>query len=260
MQGKLRDSAMSFSMQRMSGLARGRWLIDMLYPPRCFACLRRTARLDLCRTCTSEVSGLPSAMCRICGIPFFGANQREHTCSRCLTARPSYHRARACVAYGDLGHGASPLALALHRYKYGRDVTLASPMAQILADRCPLPSRHDVLVPVPLHVARLRWRGFNQALLLAKPLAKRRRLPIAPSVLQRNRPTAPQVGLNEGDRRRNLTGAFSVTDSRAVRGRNVLLVDDVLTTGATAEECARSLRRAGARRVDVLVLARVALH
>lgn len=96
--------------------------------------------------------------------------------------------------------------------------------------------------------------------MLAKVLAKRRGLPVAPSILQRNRPTAPQVGLNERDRRRNLTGAFSVTDGRAIRDRSVLLVDDVLTTGATAEECARSLRRAGARRVDVLVLARVALH
>jgi ComF family protein len=148
----------------------------------------------------------------------------------------------------------------LHRYKYDRDVTLAAPMGRILADLCPLAPCHEILVPVPLHVARLRWRGFNQALLLAKELATRRRLRIAPSLLRRNRPTMPQVGLNERDRRRNLTGAFSVTDDRAVRGRNVLLVDDVLTTGATAEECARSLRRAGARRVDVLVLARVALH
>jgi ComF family protein len=238
----------------------GRWLVDVLYPPRCFACLRRTARPGLCRTCTSQVSWVPPAICRICGIPFSGVAQREHTCTRCLTKRPAYDQARACAVYGDVGRGASPLALALHRYKYDRDVTLASPLARILADLCPLPPQHEILVPVPLHVARLRWRGFNQALLLAKLLAKRRGLRVAPSLLRRNRPTVPQVGLNEQDRRHNLKGAFSVADDRAVSGRSVLLVDDVLTTGATAEECARSLRRAGARQVDVLVLARVALH
>lgn len=259
-QRKLRAFAMSLSMQEMSSWVPAPWLVDILYPPRCFACLRRTDELGLCRTCSSQVSWLPSSMCQVCGIPFLGAQQREHTCSRCLAIRPSYDRARACAEYGDLEHGASPLAIALHRYKYGRDVTLATPIARILADRCPLPAGHEVLVPVPLHVDRLRWRGFNQALLLARDLARRRRLPVAPSALQRNRPTRPQVGLNERERRRNLTGAFSVADGRMVRGRSVLLVDDVLTTGATVEECARSLRRAGARRVDVLVLARVALH
>lgn len=235
-------------------------MIDMVFPPRCFACLHRTAELGLCRTCVEQVAWVPSAICRICGTPFFGFNQRDHTCSRCLTACPSYNRARACLVYGDLDRGAGPLALALHRYKYERDVTLASPLALILADRCPLPPGHEIIVPVPLHTARLRWRGFNQASLLAKLLAKRRQVRIHPSLLRRNRPTIPQVGLNEQERRRNLTGAFSVTDGAEVRGRHILLVDDVLTTGATAEECARSLRRAGARKIDVLVLARVALH
>lgn len=238
----------------------GRGLIDMLYPPRCFACLRRTARVGLCRACTRQVAWVPSAICRICGTPFRGDSQREHTCGRCWISRPSYDTARACVVYGDLDHGTSPLALALHRYKYDRDVTLAAPLAHILADRCPLPPRHEIVVPVPLHVARLRWRGFNQASLLAKLLARRRRLPLASSLLRRDRSTRPQVGLNEQDRRRNLSGAFSVTDAGTVRDRRVLLIDDVLTTGATVEECARSLRRAGACQVDVLVLARVALH
>lgn len=247
-------------MRTMSWRRCGRSFIDIVFPPRCFACLDRTARAGLCRTCLDSVSWAPPIVCRICGIPFAGGDQREHTCSRCLTRRPSYDQARACAVYGDPDRGASPLAVALHRYKYERDVTVASSLARILADLCPLPPGHEIVAPVPLHIDRLRWRGFNQALLLTKLLARRRRLRIAPSILRRNRATIPQVGLNEQDRRKNLTGAFSVTDERSIRGRKILLVDDVLTTGATAEECARSLRRAGARQVDVLVLARVALH
>jgi len=119
---------------------------------------------------------------------------------------------------------------------------------------------HDLLVPVPLHLRRLRWRGFNQALLLTRPLAQRCGARLDPFVLARTRPTSPQVGLDEAARRRNIAGAFAVRDPAVVRRRSVLLIDDVYTTGATVEECARVLRRAGASRVDVLVLARAVLQ
>jgi len=153
----------------------------------------------------------------------------------------------------------SPLAVALHRYKYARDVTFGRWLGELLADRCPLTIDHDVIIPVPLHVERLRWRGFNQALLLARPLARRYRIPVDPFLLRRVRPTPPQVGLSEAERRRNLVGAFAVRDAAALRGRQILLVDDVYTTGATVDACARALRRGGAKRVDVLVLAHAVL-
>jgi ComF family protein len=146
----------------------------------------------------------------------------------------------------------------LQRFKYGRDVTLAPVLGALLVERCPLPVDHDLLIPVPLDLERLRWRGFNQALALGRILAARRHRPLHPMALRRCRITPPQVGLNEAERRRNIAGAFAVRDRAAVRGRTILLVDDVMTTGATVDECAKTLRRAGARRVDVLVLARAA--
>jgi ComF family protein len=151
---------------------------------------------------------------------------------------------------------AGPLARVLHDYKYQRDVTLAPLLADFLIERCPLPIDHDLIVPVPLHRDRLRWRGFNQSHLLARRLGQHFAVRVDPFLLIRARPTPPQVGLDESDRRRNVAGAFAAPRPTALTGRSALLVDDVYTTGATVEECARVLKRAGARRVDVLVLAR----
>jgi ComF family protein len=184
----------------------------------------------------------------------------DHLCGRCLRKRPTYRRARACSLYSISQSEPSPLASALHRYKYGRDVTLAPMLAHLVRQRCPHGPEYDLLIPVPLHAARLRWRGFNQSLLLAKELASAWRLSLDPFVLRRCRSTPPQVGLDERARRRNVRGAFAVADHSSVKGRAVLLIDDVFTTGATVNECALTLRRAGARYVDVLVLARVLPH
>jgi ComF family protein len=128
-----------------------------------------------------------------------------------------------------------------------------------MAEQCPLQVDHDMVIPVPLDLARLRWRGFNQAAMLARSLAARHRRPWQPMALSRCRSTPPQVGLNVEERRRNVAGAFAMRHGAAVRGRTVLLVDDVMTTGATVNECAKTLRQAGgATRIDVLVLARAA--
>jgi ComF family protein len=163
--------------------------------------------------------------------------------------------------YDALTEGFHPLTAVLHRYKYRREVNLAPTLARLLSERAPLQiAGYDIIVPVPLHLDRLRWRGFNQAQLLAAPLARRHGVVLNPFVLERIRATVPQVELNGADRRRNVARAFRVTQPRDVHGRNILLVDDVYTTGATAEECTRALLRAGAGAVDVLVLARAVLR
>jgi ComF family protein len=145
---------------------------------------------------------------------------------------------------------------ALHRLKYGRDVSLAPALASVLTACAPRRSDHDRVLPVPLHRARLRWRGFNQSLLLAQGFCGGSRGRLDPWTLERRRATPPQVGLGEQDRRRNVRDAFVVVRPDSILGATVLLVDDVMTTGATVDECARVLRRAGARHVDVLVLLR----
>jgi len=171
-----------------------------------------------------------------------------------------FGKARACVIY-DAKSGKHPFNAVLHRYKYARDVSLAVPLSRLLTERAPLdPAAYDLIVPVPLHIDRLRWRGFNQAQLLAAPLARRAGVPIDAFVLERVRATQPQVELNNVERRRNVVRAFRVAEPERVRRRRILLVDDVYTTGATAHECAKALMRAGGHSVDVLVLARAILH
>jgi len=207
-------------------------------------------------------------MCTICGTPFLTRGDTDHACSRCLRQPPRFGRARACAVYdardmrttdGDAVRAADPLRSALQRYKYNRDVSLAPLLGAWLAQYAPLSAAaYDVIVPVPLHISRLRWRGFNQAQLLLRPFAGN--CAIDPYSLARVRPTRPQVGLPEKERRGNVAGAFRVTRPRHVEGQRILLVDDVYTTGATVDECSRALRRAGAHSVDVLVLARAMRH
>jgi ComF family protein len=148
------------------------------------------------------------------------------------------------------------LSRAIHRFKYGRDVSHARPLADLMTAVLRNVSGYDAIVPVPLHLARLRWRGFNQAVLLARPIARFWRIPLEALALRRSRPTAPQVGLGEAERRRNIAGAFEIRDSAAIRRRRILLIDDVYTTGATVEECSRIVLEGGALAVDVAVVAR----
>ena len=163
--------------------------------------------------------------------------------------------------YDAADTGNHPLKSVIQRYKYNRDVWLARPLAALLVERAPfVVGVYDVVMPVPLHVERLRWRGFNQAQFLAQPLARAAGVALDPHSLQRVRPTRPQVDLDEKERRHNVLGAFRVTRPQRIAGRSILLVDDVYTTGATVNECSRALLQAGAKRVDVLVLARAVLH
>jgi ComF family protein len=151
--------------------------------------------------------------------------------------------------------GLNPLAAAIQDLKYRRHRAVASTFGRLLAAHYPF-TDDALLVPVPLHTSRLRTRGFNQALLLARALGRSRGLPVASRALARIRATTAQPGLSAADRRRNLRGAFVVRQPDAVRDRAVVLVDDVLTTGATADACARALRAAGAATVDVFTVGR----
>jgi ComF family protein len=147
----------------------------------------------------------------------------------------------------------------VHKFKYGRKVSLGKPLGRLMAlgcreflDGC----RFDLIVPVPLHPKRLRWRAFNQSLLLAREIGRAYRVPADPFVLRRDRPTPPQTQLPEDERRRNVRGVFSLNPDRPVEGKSILLVDDVYTSGATVNECSRVLKRGGAREVFVVTLAR----
>ncbi len=236
-------------------------LVDLAFPPRCAACGREIdAHGGLCPDCWEGVRFLTDPLCPRCSLPLPAAGTDPHDggesiCAACLTDPPATHRRRAAVAYAGT---ARRLVLA---FKHGERVDLAPLLAGWMARAGgELLATCELVVPVPLHPRRLWLRGFNQALLLARHLARGSGRPLALHLLRRHRATASQQRLGARQRRANVTAAaFHVPQKlRAqLEGRAVLLVDDVCTTGATLDACARVLRDAGATRVDALVLARV---
>ena len=228
--------------------------LDALFPPRCPGCDRPHAP-RLCDACLARTPLPLDPLCECCGLPQSPASDGGR-CRACVERLPAFRRARACASYRARDDAFGPLRSVLHRYKYARDLAQVGPLRELMARRCPFDLReYDIVVPVPLHLARLRWRGFNQAQLLAEPLARRSGVPVDPFVLERVRATQPQVHLVLKARLDNVRGAFRVDRPGRVRGRRVLLVDDVYTSGATADACAAVLMQAEAKVVDVLALA-----
>lgn len=233
-----------------------RALRDCLFAPSCEACARPLPLAHpacLCPTCRAGMPPPPPPLCTACGAPL--SAHAGDRCVACLEHPPTFASARAAALYLSTDVGASPLAASVRALKYGRRRVVAEALGHLLAERYPF-ARDAALVPVPLHPARLRERGFNQALLLARALARQRTLSVLPAVLVRMRATRGQTGLGARERRRNLAGAFRVTRPAAIRDRSLVLIDDVLTTGATADACAAALLLAGARRVDVYTAGR----
>jgi len=226
-----------------------RWALDFALPPRCAGCGIIVPDVhSFCHDCWKQIEFLGNGGCQTCGIPL--APTDIDTCAACLAKPPRIARTRAAVAYDDMSRG---LAI---RLKYGRKVAIAKTMARYML---PLigegPER--VLVAVPLHRTRLWWRGFNQAALVARELSRRLKIPADPLALKRVRRTPPLKGMSPLQRRKTVAGAFRVRDDAAVAGRTIILIDDVFTTGSTAEACARALKRAGAARVELVSWARV---
>jgi len=237
-------------------------LVDWLYPPRCRACAGRIRGRDaefFCSSCWPQIQRIAHPLCPICGRPFPDGSGDDHLCGSCLRRAPVFARARSWACYPREEEAAHPLRRVVQKFKYGRKVSLGKPLGRLLALGCrDFLSAGDfaLIVPVPLHPKRLRWRGFNQSVLLARQISRMLGVPMDPFVLVRIKETPPQTQLSEEERRRNVRGAFALDPARSVDGKNILLVDDVYTSGATVNECSRALKRAGAKAVTVLTLAR----
>lgn len=235
--------------------------LDLLFPPLCPLC---RARLDegrrdpVCLGCWERFERLTPPYCRVCGRPLGsferGGPPEGSPCEPCRRRPPAFAYARAATVFGDT------VRQAVHALKFQGRSALSRPLGDLMADvgsGMVSVGAVDCLVPVPLHRSRQRERGYNQSLLLACRIAGRWGVPVERRAIRRERATRAQTDLDADGRRANVRGAFAVRRVEAVRGRHVLLIDDVFTTGATVGECARVLRDADAAAVGVLTLARV---
>ncbi|MGH7230020.1 MAG: ComF family protein [Nitrospiraceae bacterium] len=234
-----------------------RRFLHAVLPVDCAACSTPLADDPIpffCRSCWSTIQPLGGPACPRCGRPFSSREtlvfSPDHLCGPCRMQPPAYTQAWSFYPYIE------PLHDAIRLFKYQKKVALAGALGDLLMD-VPLPVPNvDVVMPVPLHPARLREREYNQSLLLADRLNRRLRLPLSYDNLIRSRHTPPQTELSRAVRLKNLRRAFVVLRPAEVLGKRILLIDDVMTTGATVNECAKTLRKAGASDVYVCTLAR----
>jgi ComF family protein len=237
-------------------------LLNFVYPPRCAGCGARMgldASGKICKPCIELIERVPEPMCQVCGVPLQAVDHaRSDWCRACAESPPHFGRARAVARYRPgISEDGQVVPSIIRRHKYGRDQSLSRALAQCLGESLPLNGEdYDLVIPVPLHRRRLRWRGFNQAALLGFAVARKMDCMLDVVTLARIRDTPPQTWQDSAQRRQNVRGAFAVTRPHRIANRSLLLVDDVMTTGATLDECARILLAAGARRVDVFTLAR----
>lgn len=229
--------------------------LDTALPPLCPSCREQVADPGaLCAICWSQLSFIAQPYCERLGIPFAYDPGEGIVSAQAIADPPAYGRARAAVRYDDIAR------TLVHAFKYGDRLDLAPGLGRWMARAGKeLLADADMLVPVPLHWRRLWARRFNQAAALAQAISQEVGVPVADDLLQRVRATRQQVGLTQAERDNNVQGAFAITAAgkARLRGTRAVLVDDVLTSGATVDNCARVLLRSGALNVDVVVFARV---
>ncbi len=229
------------------------WLFRLLFPPACPLCggtFLCPASDSFCLTCLSGFKSLPEAHCSLCSLPFEGQFNSSHLCGRCTKQAPSFYHVFAVGLYGD------SLRYAIHQFKFNHKIGLDRSLGIILERSVPRDLDIDLVVPVPLHRKRLQQRSYNQALLLAREFSRIRKVPVSGNVLRKVRDTDSQQGLSAQERIKNLDSVFELQGT--LSGKTILLVDDVMTTGATVEACSRVLLEGGAKTVYVGVIGRAA--
>jgi len=231
-------------------------LADAAFPRRCAACrglLPAGTVAALCAECELSLTAVEHPMCPRCGLPYVGCAGPDHDCPGCTLSPPPFEKALSAFLYGGSAHDM------ITAMKYSRRMSAGAELFRLASAACDLASFAagcDLVVPVPTALGRLVVRGFNQAELIAGMVSAATGITHDPTVLKRVFHSRPQVGLGRSDRAMNLRGVFAVRRGRLVRGKRLLLVDDVMTTGATARECSRVLLDAGAASVRVFTLAR----
>ena len=234
-----------------------RLLFDILFPTSCSYChspIGASGIPHICATCCTDFDAIAGPVCPRCGTPFDSPEalraSPDHLCSPCRRRQPLFDQALS------VGYFEGPLREAIHQFKYRPCRSLGRPLGLWMADRVRALSTIDMIMPVPLHVKRLRQRGFNQALLLAHWMSVRHGIKLVYDNLARVKPTRPQVELTGEERINNVAGAFALRSPEKIESKHILLVDDVFTTGATMNACAAVLKNDGASQVTACTLAR----
>lgn len=219
-------------------------ILDWVYPPDCGGCGQKGTRW--CIDCSQSIIKIEPPICPICGNP----NNNGELCLRCKSSKPFYTSMRSYAVYQG------SIREAIHKLKYNHRMGLGEALARMMISSLEMLNWSlDIITSVPLGLVRFEERGYNQATLLAKPIALSQRLPFSPRILVRRRETRSQVGLTVLERQENMAGAFWA-DSKLAKGKNILIVDDVTTSGATINSCAKALIDAGASSVYGFSLAR----
>lgn len=230
----------------------GRFFLNLICPTNCPICHEETdAAHCLCPNCFNELRFITKPCCEICGRPFEYSPFKEILCGACMQHKPAFKMARSILHYD---HFSKQLILA---FKHGDHTELAPLFTKLLLQVDKKVFEADLILSVPLHRYRLMKRKYNQASLLGKSLSKKLNIPFYPTILKRNRSTPSQGHMRRKQRQKNVLKAFSVSKQELIRNKTVLLLDDVMTTGATINECAKTLKRAGAKNVHVLTVYRV---
>ena len=228
-------------------------LFKQFFPPACPLCGHTFSNNDtdvFCSDCLAGFKPLPDAHCPHCSLPFAGISNSSHLCGRCITAPPAYTKVYALGLYDQ------SLRRAIHQFKFNNRVGLDRSLGKLLERVIDSDLSFDLVVPVPLHRKRLRQRSYNQALLLAREIARIKNIPVAKDLLAKERETESQQGLSAKERVKNLRGSFVLQGD--VPTGSILLIDDVMTTGATVEACSRTLIEGGATKVYVAIIGRAA--
>lgn len=227
--------------------------LDIIYPPKCMACSKiigKDAAYGLCDDCRNGLHFLAGETCVVCGRQGFLSGGK---CFSCMEHEYAFIRNFAAISYGGVSRQI------LLRFKYNNNQQFAARLAGLVFENTPalldIMPEVDLFAPVPLHKKRMRERGFNQAELLAKELAKLYEKPYHPRMLSRTRATEKQSLLTASERRANISGAFAVAEPKSCKGKTILLVDDIFTSGATLDGCAKALLEAGCGRVFCVTVA-----
>jgi competence protein ComFC len=230
--------------------------LNLFYPAICQICHKERATKDesyLCVNCRKQARRIETPFCRKCGIPFEGDITSEFDCAECADMDLKFERARAAVRVNTF------ILDVVHRYKYARAMWFEKYLGELLVEAASaeLQKEHwDFIVPVPLHSTKKREREFNQAERLAECLGRATSIPVNASILRRVQPTETQTRLTRAERAENVRKAFALRDNLVLNGLNIIVLDDILTTGATTSACAGVLRKAGAAKIHVWTVAR----